>query len=51
MYILCTSICKKKRNIDLHIFLSILFDIIKKKKKNETFRPVKLDGPSWYIES
>lgn len=33
MYILCTSICKKKRNIDLHIFLSILFDIIKKKKK------------------
>lgn len=50
MYILCTSICKKKRNIDLHIFLSILFDNIKKKKKNETFRPVKLD-PSWYIES
>lgn len=31
MYILCTFICKK--NIDLHIFLSILFDIIKKKKK------------------
>lgn len=45
MYILYTFICKKKKKTIMSTyiyidFLFIFFDIIKKKKKSETFRKV-----------